>query len=217
MSTTAIPRLKDVAFALAAAKDQGQCLGRLPLQKFIYLADILAPIWREIAKPAEFKPYFNGPYDYHIQNTVDALAFRGFVTVSDAHFRQLKTVECRYSLTATGEALVARLTSNGQFQDDFLLFQTIATEVQKYGWQNIKSLVYAEPTYYSARIAQKPGRLKTNSPTQNLSRYFLRGFRDSMAGLDGTKASRTNLVQMFFATLAIHSEIKARVVISEVP
>ena len=78
----------------------------------------------------------------------------------------------------------------------------IAAEVQKYGWQNIKSLVYAVPTYDCARIAQTPDRLKTNSPTQNLSRNFLRGFRDSMAGLDGTKVSRSNLVQMFFATLA---------------
>lgn len=217
MNPNAIPRLKDVMFALAAAKAHGQHLGRLPLQKFIYLSDILAPTWRKIAKPAQFKPYLNGPYDYHIQNTVDALAFRGFVTVSEMHFRQLTTIESRYTLTPSGETLVTYLKGIAQFLDDYLLFQQIAAEVQRQGWQNIKSLVYAEPTYDSAQIAQMPDQLKTNSPTQNLSRSFLRGFSDSMTGPDGTHISRSNLVQMFFATLALHSEIKAGVAVSEVP
>jgi len=209
MEASTIPRVKDVAFALAAAGECGQQLGRLPLQKMIYLADVLAPIWREISKPAQFKPYYNGPYDYHIQNTVDALVFRGFVTVSDANFRQIKTIECRYSLTLGGKELVNKLTHVNGLKDDFTLFQEIATEVERRGWQNIKSLVYAEPTYDCAVIAQNPERLRTESPTKNLSRSFLRDFRDSMVGFDGKPVSRRNLVQMYFAVLSRHATIKS--------
>lgn len=215
MEASIIPRVKDVVFALAAAGECGQQLGRLPLQKMIYLADVLAPIWREISKPAEFKPYYNGPYDYHIQNTVDALVFRGFVTVSDANFRKIKTIECRYSLTPSGKTLVNKLTLVSGLKDDLALFQEISTEVQRRGWQNIKTIVYAEPTYDSARIAENPERLRTESPTKNLSRSFLRDFRDSMVGFDGQPVSRRNLVQMFFAVLTRHARIKNESLIKE--
>jgi hypothetical protein len=205
-----IPRVKDVLFALAAAGEHGQLLGRLPLQKIIYLADILAPIWREISKPAKFKPYYNGPYDLHIQNTVDALAFRGFVTVSDTAFRQITTIECRYSLTRDGSIMVKQLAAGHLFEDDFALFQEIATEVDRRGWHNIKLLVYAEPTYDAARIGENPGKIRTESPTMNLSRFFLRGFRESLRSFDGGEISRRNLIQLFFSVLSRHISIKEK-------
>jgi len=96
------PRVKDVLFALAAAGECEQSLGRLSLQKMVYLADILAP--------------------------------------------------------------------------------------------NIKTLVYAEPTYDAARIGENPGRINTGSPTKNLSRQFLRDFRESLRGFDGENVSQRQKV-----------------------
>lgn len=202
MNITSIPRLKDVLFALAAAGDYEQPLGRLPLQKIIYLADVLAPIWREVAKPSGFAPYKNGPYDKRIQNAVDALVFREIAQVSTPRFRRIDNIECQYSLTETGRKLVLQLSALEALHDDLELLREIAREVNRRGWQNIKGLVYAEPTYRTARSSGNAGRLRTDSSTLNLSREFLSDFRESLKGSDGQSVSRRNLVQMFFAVLS---------------
>lgn len=208
MNNDTIPRIKDVLFALAAAGEVKQPLGRLPLQKLIYLADVLAPIWREIANPAGFSPYRNGPYDRRIQNTVDALVFRGIAKVSVPTFRQIKNIECQYSLTESGRELIQELTARADLKDDQDLFREIAREVSRRGWQNIKALVYAEPTYDTARTVGDSGRLRTDNPNLNLSREFLRSFRESLVGAKGEPVTRQNLVQLFFAVLEEHAERK---------
>lgn len=210
MSNEAIPRLKDVLFALAAAAEVSQPLGRLPLQKLIYLADVLSPIWRDIAKPLGFSPYRNGPYDPRIQNTVDALVFRGFAKVSSPSFRRINNIECQYSLTDQGVRLVEQLTPDAGLNDDLSLFREIAKEVSRRGWQEIKSLVYSEPTYDFARATGNSGRLRTDSPSLNLTRALLRDFRASMHTINGVPITRGNLVQMFFSVLDRHLVLKRR-------
>lgn len=209
MSADNLPRLKDVVFALAAAGKFRQPLGRLPLQKIIYLADVLAPIWREIANPSGFSPYLNGPYDRRIQNTVDALVFRGIAQVSSPAFRRIDRIECQYSLTQDGYDLVNQLIRQPGLHKDLELFQEIASEVSRRGWQHIKALVYAEPTYDTARTTGNSGQLRTDSATENLSREFLRHFRQALQGTNGTPISRSNLVQIFFSVLDQHAIIKA--------
>src|ERR1051325_3821111 len=89
-------RSKDVLFALAAASAFDQRLGRLALQKFVYLFDLLALAWREIGGSETFRPWRNGPYDLSIQNTVDSLAFRGLTVINDLSFRRTRNTECNY-------------------------------------------------------------------------------------------------------------------------
>lgn len=196
------PRSKDVLFGLAAAEELSQPLGRLPLQKMIFLADVLAPLWREASVPPGFSPYRNGPYDRRIQNTVDALVFRGIATVvAPPKFRRADNVECKYSLTEAGKDAVQKIAKESDFDDELGLFRAIATEISRRGWHNIKALVYAEPTYDTAHATGNWERLLTDSPSENLTREFLRRFREAMRTPEDRPISRANLVKMFFAVL----------------
>jgi hypothetical protein len=202
MPSNPTPRSKDVLFALAAAEEVSQPLGRLPLQKMIYLADVLAPLWREASVPAGFSPYRNGPYDRRIQNTVDALVFRGIATVeAPPTFRRADNVECKYLLTEAGRDAVQKIAKESDFDDELGLFRAIAAEISRRGWHHIKALVYAEPTYDNARATGNWARLLTDSPSENLSRGFLRGLRVAMRTPGDRQISRGNLVKMFFAVL----------------
>jgi uncharacterized protein YwgA len=211
MKGDSIPRLKDVLFALGAAGEVNQPLGRLPLQKVIYLAEVLAPVWHQVSRPSGFSPYKNGPYDSRIQNTVDALVFRGFVTASNASFRRLHNVECQYSLSEEGETLLRRIVANPGLRDDLELFKEISREISRRGWQQIKVLVYSEPTYDCARLNGDSGKLPTGSPTLNLSREILRDLRESLRALDGSPVSRRNLIQMFFEVLVQHAQYRRQI------
>src|SRR5687767_2139915 len=103
-------RCKDVLFALSAAATHQQALGRLALQKLIYLHDVLSIVWREVSASEGFLAWRNGPYDLAIQNAVDSLAFRGLVSISGLHFRKTRNAECHYALTEAGRTAVSMLT-----------------------------------------------------------------------------------------------------------
>lgn len=209
MQTNPTPRSKDVLFALAAAEENSQPLARLPLQKMIYLADVLAPVWREAAVPPGFSPYRNGPYDRRIQNTVDALVFRGIAAVvAPPTFRRADNVECKYSLTEAGKEAVKEIAKESDFDDELGLFRAIAAEISRRGWHHIKALVYAEPTFETARAAGNWSPLLTDSPSENLTREFLRGFREAMRSPDERPITRANLVKMFFAVLERQAELE---------
>jgi uncharacterized protein YwgA len=211
MGSNPTPRSKDVLFALAAAEEISQPLGRLPLQKMIYLADVLAPVWREASVPPGFSPYRNGPYDRRIQNTVDALVFRGIATVvAPPTFRRPDNVECKYSLTEAGRDAVKKIAEEKDFDDELGLFRAITAEISRRGWHHIKALVYAEPTYDRARATGNWSRLLTDSPSENLTREFLRGFRDAMRSPTDRPMSRANLIKMFFAVLERQAELEPR-------
>lgn len=201
------PRLKDVLFALAAATELGQPLGRLPLQKIIYLADVLSSVWRDVAKPPGFFPYHNGPYDLRIQNTVDSLVFRSFANVSAPKFRRKDQIECQYVLSQAGFAAVERLCAEANLKTDLDLFRQVAKEISRRGWENIKALVYAEPTYDTAKTVMGGRLLRVDSPSLNLSRGFLSGFREALQGPEGESVSPSNLVQLFFAVLERRAEM----------
>ena len=74
-------RMADVAFALAAAHDHRERLGKLRLQKFIYLADAVSLLYSFLPPQENHTTYMYGPYDAAIQRAVDSLAFRGFVAI----------------------------------------------------------------------------------------------------------------------------------------
>jgi hypothetical protein len=194
-------RGKDVLFALAAALNFEQRLGRLCLQKFIYLFDVLALAWREIGGGSTFRPWHNGPYDLLIQNAVDSLAFRGFVEISNLSFRQTRNTGCNYSLTSTGKIAVQKLGEQKSLGNDLLLFQEIALEVNRRGWQKIKNIVYCEPTFNLARATHRGQALPLNDPNGNISWQLLSDVRSAFEVMRDQPMSRRSLVQVFFALL----------------
>jgi len=194
-------RGKDVLFALAVSSSSKQQLGRLALQKFIYLFDVLALACREVGGSKAFRPWRNGPYDFAIQNTVDALAFRGFVSISNLSFRRTKNTECNYTLTEAGKTVVAQFKKDKAFYNDFSLFEEIALEINRRGWKNIKNIVYSEPTYRFARSNFQGNELALNSQDANLSWQLLNDLRKSFEVTRDKPMSRRTLVQVFFALL----------------
>jgi hypothetical protein len=194
-------RSKDVLFALAAAAPHDQPLGRLMLQKFVYLFDVLALAWREIGGSAAFRPWKNGPYDLAIQNAVDSLAFRGLATISNLSFRHARNTECTYQLTEAGSMAVRELCREAVLVDDYALFQEIAVEVNRRGWNHIKEIVYREPTFLSARSSRQGNALSLNQQDGNLSWQLLRDLRAGFDAIQDEPMSKRTLVQVFFALL----------------
>jgi len=194
-------RSKDVLFALSEAGEYNVDLNRLQLQKLIYLFDVLALSWRHVGATPAFRPWYNGPYDSTIQNAVDALAFRGFVTVTHVSFRRTKNVEARYRLNEAGVAAVTELAANAAMAHDRQLFREIAREVDSRDWAKIKELVYAEPTYNRARSRTQIARLPVGNVIENLSWRLLNDVKAAFNVDRPSPMSPRTLVQVLFAIL----------------
>ena len=205
MSFAQTDRYKDVLFALRAANELGESLGRLQLQKLIYLADVLSGAWRKIGKPAAFLPYKNGPYDPSIQNVVDTLAFRGLAEVTGLAFRQPRITGSNYRLSDAGNRAVDTTVDLQAMADDLELYREIAREVDKRGWKNIKALVYAEPTYEASSERSGSRRLRTGTRATNLTSRLLNDFQEAFSREELRPISRSNLIQVFFALLDEHA------------
>lgn len=193
-------RSKDVLLALKASSAYVNSLGRLQLQKLIYLFDILAIAWREVDGSNTFSPWNHGPYDQTIQNAVDSLAFRGFVAIDTLSFAGTRKAQSSYSLTRAGESAVDGLSTDGPFNDDLDLLNEISAEINRRGWSNIKSIVYSEPTYNTARATKQGVKLSVNLD-HNLSWKLIREIRDGFESRRDEPMSKRTLIQVFFATL----------------
>jgi len=193
-------RNKDVLLALKASSAYVDSIGRLQLQKLIYLFDILAIAWREVAGSNTFSPWNHGPYDQTIQNAVDSLAFRGFVAIDTLSFAGTRKAQSSYSLTAAGESAVEGLSADGPFRDDLDLLSEISAEINRRGWSTIKKIVYSEPTYNTARVTKQGARLSVNSD-HNLSWKLIKAIRDGFEVRRDQPMSKRTLIQVFFAML----------------
>jgi uncharacterized protein YwgA len=196
-------RFKDVVLSLGAAMLAGtpDGLRRIQLQKFIYLQDVLIAAWREIAKPSAFVPWDRGPYDSQIQNAVDALAFRGFVDVSNLVFRATRNARSTYRLTSHGLDALASIRSDSIIDNEFLLAEAIAKEIDRRGWNHIVDLVYAEPTYVSARNRDDSRSLRIDDPSQNMLLQIVRLFQNAWTQGPTLPSSPDCFVQIAFLVL----------------
>lgn len=194
-------RNKDVLFALySAAQNNCPKLGRLPLQKTIYLFDVLVITWRQVAAMSKFRSYHNGPYDATIQNCVDALTFRGFVEVDDLKIKKTKNVECQYKLTEIGLTCVENLAKEEGFNDDLLLYLEISKEINRRGWKNIKKIVYSEPTYNMLKNKRSKA-IPLSNPSENLSTQIITALEETYIFNYPESVKRKMTVQIFFAIL----------------
>lgn len=196
-------RFKDVLLSLGAAMGHGvpKGLHRIQLQKFIYLQDVLIAAWREVAKPSAFVPWNRGPYDRQIQNAVDALAFRGFVEVSNLVFRGTRNASSIYRLSSDGMNALGSIRKDTTIEVEFALAEEIAREIERRGWSDIVDLVYAEPTYVSARNRDDARALRTSDPTENVTTQIIRAFQRAWTEGPTQQVSPDCFVQIAFLVL----------------
>jgi hypothetical protein len=144
-------RMRDVALVLLAVKQYDLPLNRIGIQKLIYLLDSSAIIF-EILPPAEgHETYKHGPYDRYIQNAVDCLCFRGLVQIVRS-VPNGNTLSTGYRLTPAGDLwanqIIAEITQKARWELVGALTQELTDADQ---WAHLRELVYAEPTFMSAK------------------------------------------------------------------
>ena len=194
-------RYRDVIIALKLADDYGQNLGRIQLQKFIYLADIISVLWNTLAPKNGHETYRNGPYDSDIQNAVDILSFRGFISIVDINIRDEKRVSSNYRININGKKLFDRLKNNLLFKNRIELYCFIAKKIDERGWANLMALVYAEPTYSYSKINGWGYRFNYSSLLTNDTLQILRGFEKMLNRNSGFQLSKENLTSLYFKLL----------------
>ena len=197
MASIGNQRFKDVLFAVAAASASNTGLGRLQLQKFIYLTNVFSAVWRTVSKPPDFRPDQRGPYDPQIQNAVDALVFRGLIEVRNVSFR-VQGVRANYRITPVGAEIVQTLSINPILREEFELCGEIAAEIMRRGWGELRSIVYAEPTYSTAKAKADSARLRVNRPGVNQTFRLARLFQASWERSAEFPVTPSMFVQVMF-------------------
>ena len=191
-------RFIDVLFALKAADEYNQLLGRIQLQKYIYLSDTISVIWDVLAPSEGHETYKNGPFDESINNAVDVLAFRGFVIVESMHMEHSK-VTVSYKISKAGIKLFEALSDEEHFQNKISLYNQVAMHVEKIGWKKLMELVYAEPTYIQSRATGYGYKFDYISLFTNESLRILYQFEAML--LNGQKITKQNMLSLFFKLL----------------
>ena len=141
-------RMADVVLSLAAANEYGERLGKLRLQKFIYLSDAVSLLYSFLPPLENHTTYKYGPYDVAIQRAVDSLAFRGLVVIHGIK-SNVGGITADYSLNDSGLQLASRLKD--ELEGQWSIFNDVAAHVNQIGWQHLRALAYAEPTFVNAR------------------------------------------------------------------
>jgi uncharacterized protein YwgA len=155
-------RMRDVGLALRAAGDFGQALNRIRLQKFIYLVDAASRIFDIVPIRVGHITYKHGPYDRSIQNAVDSLAFRGLVNIIRLQEDESGNLQTEYSLSSPGVLWTTKLKNNQSIEGQWNLVHSISTHVNLLGWERLRKLVYAEPTFLSTKGYGYGQRLRTD-------------------------------------------------------
>ncbi|MEZ2336850.1 hypothetical protein AB6735_14505 [Mucilaginibacter sp. RCC_168] len=191
-------RFIDVLLALNNAEEYNQLLGRIQLQKYIYLSDTISVIW-DILAPAEgHETYKNGPFDESITNAVDVLAFRGFVVVESMHMEHSK-VAVSYKISKAGIKLFEALNNEEHFQNKIMLFNEMAKHIEKTGWKKLMELVYSEPTYIQSRATGYGYKFDYMSLFTNESLRILYQFEEMLQ--NGQRITKQNMLSLFFKLL----------------
>jgi hypothetical protein len=192
-------RFTDVILALKVAKDYNQTLGRVQLQKYIYLSDTISVIWDVLAPREGHETYKHGPFDEAINNAVDILAFRGLVDIVSINIEENK-IDASYEINNIGVKIFEEMSTELYFINKILLYQQIGKHVDIAGWKKLKALVYAEPTYLQSRATGYGYMFDYLSLFHNQSLRILYQFESMLE--KGQKLSKENMVSLFFKLLA---------------
>jgi hypothetical protein len=199
-------RYKDVLFALDVAHQFNQSLGKLQLQKFVYLTDVLSPIWNVISI-GDYQTYKHGPYDSSVQNAVDVLAFRGAVNVADSNLDKKENTRVSYVIAKIGIKIVEKLKLEPAFSIKHELYGILGQHIHRRGWGKLKDMVYSEATFLSAKSDGYGRSLELNSLLSNETFQALLEF-NNLLGDRSAKLSKENLVSIFFQILDNYELLK---------
>jgi hypothetical protein len=207
--TRILIRMRDVGFALTAAAEFDQLLSRIRLQKLVYLLDVLVYLVELLPPSERHLTYKHGPFDAAIQNAVDCLAFRGLVRVSELHREPNGQTHSNYGLTKAGARWVERLTGDQEFRIRARVAESIAREINSIGWDQLIPLVYAEPTFVTARTLGYGTRLNPHDPLRNSAALVLKTMTHGLrVGFENTVASPELLFRLFFRYLKEFSHLR---------
>jgi uncharacterized protein YwgA len=189
-------RFRDVLYALEVANKYSQALGRLQLQKFIYLADTLSLVW-DLASTDGYQTYKHGPYDSNVQNAVDVLSFRGAVDIAKMQYKAEIIIRVSYKISDKGIEIVENLRKDLDPGAKYELYEVLGSHVNARGWDSLKDLVYSEATFLTEKADGLGKPLNLNSFLSNQSFRILLGF-NNLVNVPNQKLSRKNLVSIFF-------------------
>jgi hypothetical protein len=170
---TVLVRMRDVGLALSAANQYEHPLSRIQLQKFIYLMDSLAGIFKLLPPSQGHYTFRHGPYDPAIQSAVDSLAFRGLAQITSLVRRGNGSIASVYSLSNSGVRWATTVRRHPVLSERNTVAEVVAEHVNRLGWDRIVPLVYAEPTYLTSRPEGYGKRLKPQRLLSNSSGYLL--------------------------------------------
>lgn len=190
-------RFSDVLISLYFAnKHQQNKIGRIQLQKLIYLADTISVIWEVLAPKYGHETYKYGPYDKNIQNAVDAMVFRGFIDVVSFDIISEKNVDVKYRISEIGIKLYERISRENIISRKIDFYEHISFEVNKRNWFDLKSMVYSEPSYLANKIDGYGYGFDYISILKNESLRILYDFEKMLK--PNQKISKQNMVTIFF-------------------
>ena len=152
MNNDTLLRMKDVVFCLLAAKTYDLHLGRLELQKIVYLADSMGVYLFILSNKKNHETYKFGPYDKRIQIAIDALAIREFISYRST--RVVKgNIAYKYSITDKGMSWAKEIVEKYEsFEIRKKIFCGLLYSLRKRSLiSKVKALVYAEPMYVDAQ------------------------------------------------------------------
>jgi hypothetical protein len=203
--------MRDVGFALEAAGGYERRLNRIGLQKFIYLCDVVSTLY-EILPPLQgHHTYKHGPYDPAVQNAVDSLAFRGLVRVYGVDRDQEGRISATYTLTEPGSLLARNLAAAQPFRARWRVAVDVARRVEGRGWQRLRELAYAEPTYANERVHGLGRPLRPEQRLGNTAGALLATLRRTLTlGFREASPSGDLILELFFRYLDNYAKIVHR-------
>ena len=146
-------RIKDVTLCLFSSNKYDMSLGRLEIQKIIYLIDSMSAYLFVLSGKNGHQTYFYGPYDKNIQNALDALTIRNLAETKNLKVVN-KSITCNYLLTESGLAWTDNMIKNSGsiYHRAKIADGVMYSLVQRNLLHRVKDLVYAEPVYVEARV-----------------------------------------------------------------
>jgi hypothetical protein len=191
-------RYLDVMAALFVAGEYQQELGRIQLQKYIFLVDTVSLLWEILAPKIGHETYKHGPFDEAINNAVDCLAFKGFVDVVSINVVE-KKVDAIYRINSNGVKLHESQLSQPAFLKKLEIYKEVAKQIERRGWKKLKSMVYAEPTYKLSKVGGWGYRFDHSNLLENVTLRILLDFERMIDS--NYKIKKENMVSVFFRLL----------------
>jgi uncharacterized protein YwgA len=188
-------RFIDVICALKCANDYNQILGRIQLQKYVYICDTISLVWDVLAPKYGHETYKHGPYDEAITNAVDVLVFRGYVNITSIKMEE-KRVDAQYQINKLGIKIFDEINKDNHFAKKVSLYHQVSLHVERIGWKKLKELVYSEPTYVQSRANGFGYKFDYLSLFSNESLRILYQFENMLK--EGQRITKENMVSLFF-------------------